>query len=101
MDVSAWFGGRGNGIYGIRVGVPNRARYFQPSWNPIQVEMDGQFHSFNITPGFWKKSPEFRDSGQTKIRDWLRRYRTLDWVKGSPPRMSLIPLGEGKFRLVP
>jgi hypothetical protein len=98
MEVSAWSGG--NGTFGIRVGVPNRDRHFDPSWTEIEVEIDGRPYRFALTPGFWNKCPEFRDAGAAIIRDWLRRHHTLDWLTGKPPRFQLLPLGGGGFRLV-
>jgi len=106
FEVSAWFGGAGRkgdrskATFGIRVGVSNREQFFDPSWTEIEVEMDGIPQRFNLTSGFWRKCPEFRDSGKTVIREWLQRHRTLNWVLGSPPKMTLVPLGGSKFRLV-
>lgn len=98
MEASVWSGG--NGTYGIRVGVQNRALYFHPSHPQIQVEMDGEFKTFRLTAGFWRKCPEFRDSGSATIREWLLRHRCLDWPTGHPPKVELIPLGGSRFRLV-
>jgi len=98
MEVSAW--SSGSGTFGIRVGNVNRDRYFDRSWTVIDVEIDGQPHRFRLTPGFWRKCPEFRDSGATVIRDWLRRNHTLNWPTGEPPRFQLLPLGGARFRLI-
>ncbi len=98
MEASAW--SSGGGTFGIRVGMPNRDRHFDRSWEQIKVEIDGQFHTFALTPCFWNKCPEFRDSGSTIIRDWLHRHHTLDWPTGEPPRFQLLPLGGGRFRLL-
>ena len=54
----------------------------------------------SLTPGFWRRCPEFRDCGPPVIRDWLQRHRTLDWPRRNPPRFELVPLGGGQFRLV-
>jgi hypothetical protein len=97
MEVAASCGGKGT--YGIRVGVNDR-RFFDRSWTTIFVEMDGRRHSFKITPCFWKRGLEIRDSGTHTIRNWLKRHRTLTWEKGAPPRMTLVSLGDGKFRLL-
>jgi hypothetical protein len=35
MEVSAWW--NGSGTYGIRVGVENRRRFFNPLWKEIEV----------------------------------------------------------------
>src|SRR5438128_1986990 len=97
MQVSAWTnGGR---TCGIRVGYPNRDKFFDTNWTKIEVEIDGRTYSFPLTDGFWNHCPEFRDSGNSVIRDWLRHHCTLEWVKGDPPRMELVALGGNRFRL--
>src|SRR5438552_2611298 len=102
MQASAWRGGNtATPVYGIRVGLSNRDEHFQGDWHEIEVEIDGESHIFGITPGFWKKCPEFRDCGAPVIREWLRRYHTLYWSKGQPPHVQLLPLGGRKFRLLP
>lgn len=98
MKASAWKGG-GN-TYGVRVGIPNREKYFKPHWKTIEVLIDGKSHTFKLTPGFWKNCPEFRDSGSTVIRDWLEENHSLSWPKGKPPQIELLPLLTGRFRLV-
>jgi hypothetical protein len=97
MRASAW--NDGGSTYGIRVGATNRVRYFDPTWKSIEVELDGRWHRFTLTPGFWKKCPEFRDRGQPIIRAWLERHRSLTWPYRHPPTVELIPLGTGRFRL--
>jgi hypothetical protein len=76
MEASAW--SSGSGTFGIRIGIANRNRYFDRTWTQIEVENDDQLQTFSITPGFWNKCPEFRDSGGTMIRDWLKQHHTLD-----------------------
>lgn len=98
MEASAWSGG--NGVFGVRVGARNRHRYFDPSWTSIVVELDGHPHSFLLTSGFWRHCPEFRDSGAHVIREWLEYHHAIDWPRGRPPRLELVPLGGGRFRLL-
>lgn len=98
MEVSAW--SNGGGTYGIRVGVPNRDRCFSKGWSSIEVEVDGEPRRFQLTEGFWRHCPEFRDSGGRVIRGWLERHHTLNWPSGQPPRFQLLPLGGDRFRLV-
>ncbi|MGM0985276.1 MAG: hypothetical protein ACQEXG_17970 [Pseudomonadota bacterium] len=102
MKASAWRGGsHTHPVFGIRVGRPNRDNYFKPDWASIEVEMDGEWESFKLTPGFWRQCTEFRDSGTPKIRRWLERHFTTGWPKGHPPQFELVPLGDKRFRLVP
>ncbi len=99
MRTSAW--NNGKNTYGIRVGKANRGKYFDPDWKFIEVEIDGRFHRFELTAGFWKDCPEFRDRGKPIIRKWLQRNRSLKWPSRQPPKVELVPLGNGKFRLLP
>lgn len=99
MDATVW-AGTGKRQLGVRVGATNRSRYFSPSWQQIKVEMDGQIRSFNLSPGFWKDCPEFRDGPGAHLKTWLVNHNLLDWPKGRPPRLVLEPLGGNLFRLL-
>jgi hypothetical protein len=96
MDVSAWRNGGGG--YGIRVGKKNRDGFFNPSWQSIEVEIDGELHEFRLTSRFWGTCPEFRGS---VIKEWLRRNYGLPWPKDRPPHFNLEVIGERRFRLKP
>lgn len=98
MRASAWSGGRST--FGIRVGAKNRDEFFDRRWTKIEVEINGKAHTFRLTPGFWHHCPEFRDSGGQVIQNWLRQHHTVDWPKGNPPRVELVPLGGDRFRLL-
>ncbi|GMO16720.1 MAG: hypothetical protein Pg6A_02810 [Termitinemataceae bacterium] len=97
MEVSAWSGN----TYGVRVGYANRDKFFNSSWDWIEVEIENKTHRFRLTGSFWDGCPEFRDSGGTVIQDWLRRNYTVPWPNGSPPRFKLEVIGEQRFRLEP
>jgi hypothetical protein len=97
MEVKAW--SSGGGVYGIRVGATNRDKHFSRSWTSIDVEIDGHRYEFRLTPGFWKKCPEFRDSGTTVLKDWLRVHQIVPWPVGQPPRCQLLPIGDRRFQL--
>ncbi len=99
MEVSAWSDGKNT--YGIRIGKPNREKYFDRNWSDIEVEIDGKSHTFNLTAGFWNQCSEFRDSGSTVIRDWLKRHKSINWDKGKPHHFQLLPQGGQRFKLVP
>lgn len=99
MDATIW-AGSGKKQLGIRVGPANRSRYFNPAWHQVVVEMDGQLRHFNLSPGFWKRCPEFRDGPEAHIKTWLARHSLSDWPKGEPPRLLLEPLGGNHFRLL-
>jgi len=99
MLATAW--NNGGNQYGIRVGKVNRDRYFNRGWNLIEVDIEGKLYQFVLTSGFWRNCPEFRDSGQPIIQEWLTKHKILTWPKGEPPQVQLISLGNGKFRLLP
>jgi hypothetical protein len=94
MEAKAWRGG----TYGIRVGRENAERYFSKKWPNIEVDIDGQFHSFRLSGTFWATCPEFRGA---VIRDWLTEQGLSPWPKGQPPEVELTPLGGNRFRLSP
>ena len=96
MKASAW--SNGNGSYGLRVGAPSRTEFFRPEWIEVLLEIRGQDHRVEITPGFWHPCPELRSP---IIRDWLQEHRALDWPKGRPPTVELAPLGDNRFRVGP
>jgi hypothetical protein len=96
---SAWKGGRST--YAVRVRLQDRQTYFNSNWTIIEVELDGEFHEFSLTPGFWNKCPEFCDRGTRVIREWLQRHHALEWPKNEPPQFELIALGGNRFRLLP
>jgi len=94
MRVAAW--SNGSRTYGIRVGNPNRDRYFRRSWSSIEVEIGAQSSVFSLTKGFWRKCPEFRGP---QIREWFRERVLVPWEKGHPPAFELVPLGGNRFGL--
>jgi len=99
VKVSTWFG---SGNYGVRVGIENRTQYFNPSWISIIVDIDKQEHTFKLTNGFWNQCPEFRDNKKSPIiKNWLIKYKTLNWPKYQTPKMELLPLGGNMFKLLP
>ncbi len=98
MKATTWHSGA---QYGIRVGAANRDRFFDIGWSHIYVEMDGQVQRFELTPGFWRNCPEFRESGNSAIGDWLKKFKSLKWPYRKPPVMSLIQLRDNTFRLDP
>ena len=73
MDASVWDGTDRKQL-GIRVGIVNRSRYFSQVWREVVVEMDGQLCHFDLSPGFWKDCPEFRDGREAPIQAWLHRH---------------------------
>lgn len=99
MRASAW--SNGSGTFGIRVGAPNRRKFFDQTWSSIEVEIEGKVYPFGLTSGFWHRCPEFRDRGTPVIREWLRKHHAVSWPNGRPPAVELLPLGSNRFRLVP
>jgi hypothetical protein len=107
MRATAWKNGSTlNPVYGIRVGIANREQHFPKPDNDtheitIVVVIDDRPHTFALTRGFWNKCPEFRDRGSPVLRQWLERQHLIDWPKGQPPEIQLVPLGGLRFRLLP
>ncbi|HIH97311.1 MAG TPA: hypothetical protein HA348_07585 [Thermoplasmata archaeon] len=92
MRVKAWKAA----TYGIRVGNRNAREHFDQNWEYIEVEIDGQFYRFNLSPTFWATCPEFMGG---PISNWLQSQGLIPWPKGNPPEFELTPLGGYRFRL--
>ena len=107
MQISAWkyrcrseAAPKPKGIVGLNVGEVNRREHFG-NLLEVDVEIDGTFRHFILNTLFWISCPEIRDEkNSTIIRDWLARRGALVWKKGFPPKFTLEPLGNGRFRLV-
>jgi hypothetical protein len=92
MKATAWKGGS----YGIRVGRSNAKKYFPRHWQDIEVTMGGNTYSFPLSATFWTTCPELRGA---VIEAWLKSHSLIPWPKGSPPRVTLTPLGGRRFNL--
>ena len=62
MQVSAW--NDGGTTYGLRVGSPNRDKFFNPEWDEIHLEIEGATHRLSITPTFCMVSFKSVDSAK-------------------------------------
>ena len=93
MDATGW---RAGTVYGIRVGRENANNYFSPKTPNIQVDIDGFFYNFRLTPTFWTTCPEIRGKA---IREWFIIKRLAPWPKGETPKLTLKPLGDHCFKL--
>lgn len=92
MKCSAWKGGS----YGVRVGRANAQQYFNKSWNGIEVNIGGIWHTFSLTTTFWSTCPEFRGK---RIKAWLKTLGLIPWKPGRPPRLTLKHKKGKKFLL--
>jgi hypothetical protein len=102
MKVTVWKDSASEKVgktYGFRILHADRAAFFALDWIEIDVEIEGQVHRFELEKAFWTTCPEFRDRDGTIIREWLERNRTLTWEPRKPPKVDLLPLGSGRFRL--
>ena len=92
MEARGWKGG----TYGVSVGKANAAQYFKKTWSRVEIEIDGEFHSFPLRETFWKTCPEFRGGA---LKEWLLRSGLAPWPRGDPPKLILRPLKENRFRI--
>jgi hypothetical protein len=95
MKATGWQSSGGITL-GVRVGAENAKKFFDQSWDSIQVEIDGEEFSFPLREAFWRKCPEIRGA---PITAWMRRHGLAPWPRGQPPDVVLTPLGKKRFRL--
>lgn len=92
MNATGWKGG----TYGVRVGSVNASKFFRRTWQTVELEIDGEFHVFELSPKFWGKCPEIRGAA---IGEWFMRRGLAPWPTRKPPQLTLEPLGDSRFRL--
>ncbi|MFO0964613.1 MAG: hypothetical protein U0793_03370 [Gemmataceae bacterium] len=80
---------------GIRIGIPNRNRYFKGLTEAI-IEVAGTEYVFQLKGGFWRDCPELRGRS---LREFLRRHKADKWGDEGPPTFELTELSKGRFRL--
>jgi hypothetical protein len=101
MEATAWKGQSfeyPNRIrYGLRVGAPNRDRYFERSWSSVCVDFpNGRIVEIRLLGGFWNRCPELRHEA---FGAWYQELGVLPWRNGHPPKFILERVGVGRFRL--
>lgn len=75
-----------NFMRGIRIGIPNRDRYFSKSTKLIVLNIQGVRCLTELPNTFWRSSPEIRaakdDSGKNYLGKWIEKHNLL------PPAIS-------------
>lgn len=101
MVVTGWCDGKhlesGAG-YGLKVEQRDLAS-FNRVWGQVTLELEGYDHpvSVNIAKdSFWGKCRELigRDIGR-----WLLQNKLAPWSSGHPPKLQMMPVGEGRFQV--
>ncbi|HXI42031.1 MAG TPA: hypothetical protein VNH18_11280 [Bryobacteraceae bacterium] len=44
--------------------------YFKRNWPSVEIEVDGELHTFPLSDTFWTTCPEFRGGA---LKDWILR----------------------------
>ena len=97
FEATGWLGTGGTTL-GLRFGADHARVHVDPSWTEVTILLDGEPHAFPIRAAFWRRCPEVRGAA---IRTWFMRHGLAPWPKGSPPKVRLTVLGQGRFRADP
>jgi hypothetical protein len=102
MRAKGWSNGqwRPSGAgYGIRLRAVDRDRYFRRDWSYVLVELPaGERAQVRLSESFWRASPELRSC---IIGRWMVANRLAPWSKARPPALTLQPIVDNTFRLLP
>lgn len=104
MIVTAWNNGahaRSGAGYGFKISIEDRDAHFQPDWDVILLEMDGETQLVEVNidkTSFWDET--CRELIHVKIGRWLRSQGLAPWPKGNPPKFILEPIGENRFKVL-
>jgi hypothetical protein len=99
MIVTAWKVGASEeevSTYGLRIGIPNRDKFFQREWASISLTFHGASNLIQVemTSGFWRRCPELRSPA---IKAWLKQQGLLTWPRGRPPMFRMEQIEGNRF----
>ena len=103
MIVTAWNNGmhaRSGAGYGFKISVEDRDTYFQPDWDVILLELDGEPQPMEVNinkASFWNVT--CHELIHINIGRWLRSQGLAPWSKGNPPKFILEPIGGNRFKV--
>ena len=103
MIVTAWNNGQHHASgagYGLKVRTVDRDRYFLPRWHTVLLELAGKDTPVEVNirkRSFW--GPNCRELISAQIGRWLQENGYVPWPKGRPPKFSLEPVADNRFRL--
>jgi len=104
MIITAWNNGahaRNGSGYGFKVSIADRDAYFQPDWNTILVELEGETEPVEMKINkdtFWSET--CREVISPELGRWLRKQGLSPWPQGNPPRLNLEPISDNRFRIL-
>lgn len=83
-------------VFGIRIASEDYKKFFSPTWQEIECEVDGAYIRLPVPHHFHNGRYEFRGG---KISQWLVRNGQTNWMPCVPLAVQLEPLGGNRFRL--
>jgi hypothetical protein len=105
MIWTAWNNGKhhatGTG-YGFKVSAADREQYFNPAWQTVILELPSVSGLVITEANVGKKSfwsSRCRELISKKIGHWLIEARCVPWSEGNPPKFTVEPCGDRRFRL--
>jgi len=103
MIVTGWNNGsfhESGAGYGIRLNADDRDRFFQRDWKTALLEIEDTKDVVEVNvakPSFWGAT--CKELISIELGRWLIRNKLAPWRKGSPPKLSLIPVEGNRFLL--
>jgi len=103
FTVTVWHNGNpsktGSG-YGLKISIDDRDTYFKKSAKSVVLHLSGQTGTISVNTdksSFW--SPICRELVSKDIGAWLIANKMGKWARWSPPKLTMISLGNNEFRL--
>lgn len=102
MRVTGWSNGHSHSSgagYGLRIRASDRDRWFDRSWDRVEIDLDnGSQASVRLSKAFWGSCTELRS---VVIGRWLLEHGLAPWPRREPPVLTLRPINNNKFELLP
>ncbi len=101
---SAWrnnsLGHKTGAVFGVSINVSGHNILEQilglQTPNKVELRIDGDWVSINITDTFWTTCPEWR---KKEIGAWLIANKRDDWELNNPTKIRVTHLGDNRFAL--
>ncbi len=98
MIATVWT--NGNTELGLKISAKDRDQFFKKEWSYVILELEGVPYPVDVEvskPSFWRWP--YAQLVNRDLGDWLTANGLSHWPPRKPPKLTLEPMGNRRFRL--